>query len=194
MSIQHADIADGDIHEPKGASTALVGTSYVSDGSGSGSWKPVQIAQAACIKGSTTGDTTGVTTAFKTINNTSLGGTLAWSLNTNQGMTPDTTDGYIQVAESGIYSILATLSIEPASATSIWELTVGVDSGAGVVSKEAAVLAIIRTSSTADTYQITLNCLPSLVANDKVYLMIRETTGGDEMEIVSMNFNLVRVS
>lgn len=37
--IQHVDITDPQIHEPKGASTASAGTVYVSDGTGSGAWQ-----------------------------------------------------------------------------------------------------------------------------------------------------------
>lgn len=39
MTVQHADIPDGKIHEPKGISTAPSGTVYVANGSGSGTWK-----------------------------------------------------------------------------------------------------------------------------------------------------------
>ena len=35
---EHVDIADGERHEPKGASTATSGQVYVSDGAASGSW------------------------------------------------------------------------------------------------------------------------------------------------------------
>lgn len=38
MTIQHAIVTDPNIHEPKGASTALVDTVYVADGLGSGNW------------------------------------------------------------------------------------------------------------------------------------------------------------
>ena len=38
MAIQHVDIDDPHIHEPKGASSASEHTVYVSDGAGSGSW------------------------------------------------------------------------------------------------------------------------------------------------------------
>lgn len=41
MAIQHASISDPLIHEPKGASTASVGTVYISNGSGSGTWAKV---------------------------------------------------------------------------------------------------------------------------------------------------------
>src|SRR5690554_2871838 len=36
--MEHRNIPDGELHEPKGAATALEGTFYKSDGSGSGSW------------------------------------------------------------------------------------------------------------------------------------------------------------
>lgn len=38
MTIQHSDVTDPLIHEPKGASSAAANTVYVSDGAGSGSW------------------------------------------------------------------------------------------------------------------------------------------------------------
>lgn len=41
MTIQHSAIPDGQIHEPKGASTATSGQVYVSNGAGSGIWKRV---------------------------------------------------------------------------------------------------------------------------------------------------------
>lgn len=38
MAVNHADIVDGQRHEPKGADAAISGQVYVADGSGSGSW------------------------------------------------------------------------------------------------------------------------------------------------------------
>jgi len=40
-NIQHKDIIDPNIHEPKGVKFAPVGTSYIADGLGSGSWQEV---------------------------------------------------------------------------------------------------------------------------------------------------------
>ncbi len=45
MAIQHVDITDPQIHEPKGASAAGANTVYVADGSGSGAWLPIGPAQ-----------------------------------------------------------------------------------------------------------------------------------------------------
>lgn len=41
--IQHRDIPESGLHEPKGVSTAANGTVYVADGVGSGSWEEVQL-------------------------------------------------------------------------------------------------------------------------------------------------------
>lgn len=41
MAIQHRDIPETELHEPKGASTASVGTVYTSTGNGSGTWKKI---------------------------------------------------------------------------------------------------------------------------------------------------------
>lgn len=41
MTIQHKDITGDNIHEPKGIATAAAKLSYVSNGSGSGTWKRI---------------------------------------------------------------------------------------------------------------------------------------------------------
>lgn len=47
--IQHKNIADPNIHEPKGAAYAAVGTAYVSNGSGSGTWQKVRLASDTLV-------------------------------------------------------------------------------------------------------------------------------------------------
>jgi len=41
MSIEHVDITDPELHEPKGASTAAVDNVYVANGTGSGTWEKI---------------------------------------------------------------------------------------------------------------------------------------------------------
>lgn len=41
MSVEHKDITDPNLHEPKGVSTAAANRLYVANGTGSGSWKKV---------------------------------------------------------------------------------------------------------------------------------------------------------
>lgn len=45
MAIEHRDIVDSQRHEPKGASTAVASTVYVSDGAGSGTWRKVNASE-----------------------------------------------------------------------------------------------------------------------------------------------------
>jgi len=40
MAIEHSSIGAGEIHEPKGAASALTGQVYVANGAGSGAWTP----------------------------------------------------------------------------------------------------------------------------------------------------------
>ena len=48
-TINHKDLPETSLHEPKGVSTASVGTVYVSDGAGSGSWvQAPYTTQATC--------------------------------------------------------------------------------------------------------------------------------------------------
>lgn len=41
--IEHKDIPDELLHEPKGAATASAGTTYIADGAGSGSFKKIPV-------------------------------------------------------------------------------------------------------------------------------------------------------
>lgn len=50
MAIEHASIADGDRHEPKGISTAVSGTVYVANGSATGTWMPADSHIAAYVE------------------------------------------------------------------------------------------------------------------------------------------------
>ena len=43
MAIQHSNIPDAQLHEPKGVAGAALNTSYFANGSGSGSWKKVGV-------------------------------------------------------------------------------------------------------------------------------------------------------
>lgn len=195
MATQHSVIPDAERHEPKGASTAAIDTAYLSDGAGSGSWIKVQKAQAACMKASSSTATTGITTAFQAINNALLGGTIIWSENNNEALTLDTTSGYIQVPETGMYNITYTASILPATNGSEFEFTFGIQQGAGAITpQENYVRCIITTSGTVDTKIVSFACLPNLTANAKVYIMTKETTDGEEFTLQCSNFTVTRVA
>lgn len=46
-TIEHSQLTDPDLHEPRGASTAVASRVYVSDGLGSGSWQQVPLTALA---------------------------------------------------------------------------------------------------------------------------------------------------
>ena len=50
--IEHKDIADPNIHEPKGVRGASSGTVYVSTGTGTGSWKKIRLNELEGVLGS----------------------------------------------------------------------------------------------------------------------------------------------
>ncbi len=51
MTIQHVDIADPFIHEPKGVNAAASKTVYVADGAGSGAWGKLPTQGMAGVSG-----------------------------------------------------------------------------------------------------------------------------------------------
>jgi hypothetical protein len=193
LTVQHSAIPDAQRHEPKGIDSAAVGTAYICDGAASGSWLPVQQAQYACLRATSATNTTGITTAYQVINNATLGGTIAWVENVASGITTNATSGYMTVPDTGVYHIIVSLSIVSATNPSTYSFTIGIDSGAGIVSQEASILSQIKTTSTSDTKVVVITCLPSLTASDKVYLMVKEAAG-NELSITHTNFTLTRVS
>lgn len=194
MTIQHASIPDAQLHEPKGVASAAANTAYLADGAGSGVWYSVQKSQAACLKASASGATTGLTNAFQAVNNATLGGTIVWAENNNVNLTTDTTSGYIQVGETGTYHITYMGNIVPATNGSIFHFTIGIDSGAGIISQESSVESVVTTSGTVDSNLVAFTCLPALTADDKVYIMAKETTAGEEFTLQNSNFIITRVS
>lgn len=78
-NVEHVNIDDPNIHEPKGASTATVGQVYVADGAGSGSWEKLY------------------TQGFEDIENTGSAISLtsgAWTDLTNNGLGANTLTTY----------------------------------------------------------------------------------------------------
>lgn len=56
MAIQHKNIADAERHEPKGISTALIDTVYVSNGAATGVWKELPFIVSAVLDDVSTAD------------------------------------------------------------------------------------------------------------------------------------------
>lgn len=128
------------------------------------------------------------------VNNALLGGTIAWVENNNKNMTINTTSGWVQVPETGSYNITYTANIVPSTNGSVFIFTFGKDSGAGFVAQDSFVLCEVRTSGITDTFVVVFSCLPPLAANDKVSIMVKETSAGEEFTLVASNFVIARVA
>lgn len=71
-TVRHADLTGADLHEPKGADSAVEGSVYVSNGAGSGAWK--LLSHAACYYANIgTGVTYTAPTTYTLVNPTTTG-------------------------------------------------------------------------------------------------------------------------
>jgi hypothetical protein len=57
MPTQHSALTGADVHEPKGVDAASIGTLYVADGAGSGSWVVLDFSDISVAAPSTASDT-----------------------------------------------------------------------------------------------------------------------------------------
>ena len=108
--VEHKNIVDPNVHEPKGISTAPSGTAYLANGSGSGSWQKVLTASTIPATVGTGYFTatkyldnvaSGIFIAFPTFNQDYIAGNL---YATNSG-------GYFSVTKNGLYSISYRLTV-----------------------------------------------------------------------------------
>lgn len=116
MAIEHDAISDGERHEPKGVSGAVLGSVYVADGAASGSWKPADshIAGYVAFDEVTPAYQHSTTTADTVINPTFL---IASAKNFTGTSTPNARLIYTGAAD--VYASLnLTLSLKQASGTS----------------------------------------------------------------------------
>lgn len=72
IMIEHKDIADPNIHEPKGVRAANANTVYVSTGTGTGTWKKLRVSDLEGFSGSLANEgyvlrTTGVSNQFQAV-------------------------------------------------------------------------------------------------------------------------------
>jgi hypothetical protein len=114
MTIQHKNISEADLHEPKGVSLATANKVYVSDGEGSGSWQtlPAKLYAEIYIDQGTTTQTLAASSAYSKLNPTTSTViddetiiTSEWTDNLKSGLTTSPVDGEITLTTAGIYLI-----------------------------------------------------------------------------------------
>lgn len=109
-NVQHKDIIDPNIHEPKGVKFAANGTAYVANGTGSGAWLEI-----------VTPGSLGITPSAVFTFDSNIGGTEYTSGRVFPGnwgaqyywgdVRVDRLNGFLQVNKTGVYLVSATYSI-----------------------------------------------------------------------------------
>lgn len=168
-TIQHRDITGNNIHEPKGASTALDGQVYIADGSGSGDWTfPSGHAYGELyITNGSVSQTLPASSATAKLNPTG-----AWTLNGNKNVTPSAANGTITILVAGEYQLnfYITFTTAAIAGGSKYKFHYAVN---GVHTTRAALNA--KTSNGADTVHVSAAGLASFAVNDVVSIYV----GGD---------------
>jgi len=116
MTIQHNVITDPDIHEPKGAASAVSGKVYISNGSGSGTWEypPGKPHAEIYISGGTTAHTLAGASAFTILNPSG-----EWTASGNEDiLTVTPASGIITLNQAGHYYISFWINFTTASIAS----------------------------------------------------------------------------
>jgi len=148
----------------------------------------------ACIKVESTGLST-ITGSFQAVNDAAISGGLTWSLNINSTLIrEDLTNGSLDIEEDmTVHAVIAFSYTPDDTSTTEIELTIGIDSGAGIVTREVNIKALNSTTATTETGNLTLACIPKLKKGDKVYLMVRRNSGTADITIKACNMTLHRV-
>jgi hypothetical protein len=102
MTIQHKNIADSDLHEPKGISSATVDKTYVSNGLGSGTWQvlPGRAHADMYIDGGATTQALSSASAYAKLNPTG-----EWTSGVSNILTISPSTGEITLTQAGNYLI-----------------------------------------------------------------------------------------
>lgn len=109
-NIEHKNIVDPNVHEPKGISTAPNGYAYLANGSGSGVWGPVVTPSTLAVTCAT-----GTFTATKFLDNVASGIFIAFPTFHQDyiagNLYAPNSGGYFSVTKNGLYSISYRLTV-----------------------------------------------------------------------------------
>lgn len=116
MPVEHVDITDPEIHEPKGVASAAAGEVYIADGAGSGSWKSSgwNVHGEMVITGNTTAQSlTAASDATLATDSDYVKVTTGWSTGHVEGITFNVDE--LVVPEAGEYEVSFWASIKIAT-------------------------------------------------------------------------------
>lgn len=196
MTVEHSNITDPYIHLPKGFAAASP-SQYLRKNAGGTDveWVTHNVGYG-CLYMTSSAATTGITGTFLPINDAALGGTLVWTEQVADNMVSNITDGYWEAAEAGTYMIGISISLSGAvAASNEFQFTVGIDSSPyGAIVEKSAVVSSYRTVTTTEKGSVSLTCMPTLAATDRLYLMIRRNSGTNQAIFQHINFVINKAS
>lgn len=165
-TVAHSALTDPNIHEPKGASTALAGTIYTANGAGSGSW--VYVPHAACYYSNIgTGTTLTAPTAFTLVApTTTTQGVLRSFTHNNSGRLTYTGT----LTENMVVVVTMTVKHSAGSNTDIHVQVF--KNGSGVTGTEH-----VTTANSANYRSLTTVAHLSMATNDYVEIYMKTASG-----------------
>lgn len=168
-TVQHSELTDPNIHEPKDITTAQDGQVYVADGANSGSWKfPAGHAYGELyISEGVTSQTLPSASGTAKLNPTS-----EWTTNGNANVTLSAANGTITILQAGEYSLnfwitFTTASIASGAKYRFYYAVNGVHGTRNVY--------VTKPTNGADTLHCSASGLATFAANDVVTIYV----GGD---------------
>lgn len=171
MAVQHKNITDPDIHEPKDVAAAAVGKVYVSDGAGSGSWQyPSGYAHGEIyIDAGVTAQTLSVGSGYAKLNPTG-----EWTAGVSNIITPSPSTGELTLDGAGNYLINFWCQFSTASLASgtLYNFKYALD---GSVSPR--VLTVSKFSNGSDKLHISATGIATVIAGQKLSIYV----GGDSV-------------
>ena len=180
--VEHVNITDPDIHEPKGVVTATVGDVYVADGAGSGSWQtPLFEYGLIYTQDSDAFTISSIGTTPQTMGFTTDG--------VSNVVVADSANNRLTLTLGGIYWISLTVSIETVASgdAGIYDFKIADD---GVNTP----LEIHREmSGSADSGSGSVAGIISVGANSQLTVNLSSDNGGDTDDLTIHNAQLVAI-
>ena len=182
--VEHSTLTGNELHEPKGASTALSGQVYVANGAGSGAWK----AAGGSVYGSTYFTlNTNATAIASSLTYVTLDPS-TWVESATNGVT-FSTDRFI-VPSNGVYEVSMNVSFlgGGGGAGNIYNFAFAVNDVAVVASAK-----LRRQTSSGDIGSGSSSLILPLTALDEVSIQIQNESGTNNPTISEASFSIVQL-
>lgn len=171
--IQHRNITDPNIHEPKGVKFAAQNTAYIADGSGSGAWKEILLPGFSVSSESLIVTLSGGMTGAGIVN----AGTYPAGFTAVENNAPSigVYSNYLNITKSGVYLIIPEIGITLIGTNGLaYSTNLYISFSKSTASKVAV-------SPIAPTVQISINSGTMSVANYMTKMLVLSLTAGDRL-------------